>query len=175
MVNRLTSSIDESLVNLSLLSQTAQIERERNLYQLEQLFLEFRNLIDKLYQRYESEIKSSYKDDDQHLLELSLKLKKVREELIENFTSLKNNEHHHHLDDQLFDVNKYRSLELLTSQTLNQTMRDKKSSPKYRIQLKNLEELEQIFSIEIEPKRIPIEEDFERELTPVQRCSSIGL
>lgn len=175
MVNRLTSTIDESLVNLSLLSQQAQIEQQRNLYELEQIFLEFRSHTDKLYHRYESEIKSSYKDYDQHLSILISKLKKVREELIENFTSLKNNEHHHHHDDYLFDINKYRSLELLTSQTLNQTMKDKKILPKYRIQLKNLEELEQIFSIEIEPKRMSTEENFERELTPVQRCASIGL
>jgi len=175
MINRLTSSIDESLVNLSLLSQDAQLEQERTLYELEQIFIQFRRYIEKYYRQYEYEIKSSYANYDQHLYELILRLKQVREELIQSCISTDN-------DDYLFDINKYRYLEMLTTQTLNQTMKEKKILPKYRFKLNNLNQLDQIFIIQSEQKPSNIilqtdnidNNDLSREITPIQRSLSIG-
>jgi len=175
MINRLTSSIDESLVNLSLLSQDAQLEQERTLYELEQIFIQFRRYIEKYYRQYEYEIKSSYANYDQHLYELILRLKQVREELIQSCISTDN-------DDYLFDINKYRYLEMLTTQTLNQTMKEKKILPKYRFKLNNLNQLDQIFVIQSEQKPSNIilqtdnidNNDLSREITPIQRSLSIG-
>ncbi len=175
MINRLTSSIDESLVNLSLLSQDAQLEQERTLYELEQIFIQFRRYIEKFYRQYEYEIKSSYANYDQHLYELILRLKQVREELIQSCISTDN-------DDYLFDINKYRYLEMLTTQTLNQTMKEKKILPKYRFKLNNLNQLDQIFIIQSEQKPSNIilqtdnidNNDLSREITPIQRSLSIG-
>ena len=70
MVNRLTSSIDEALVNLTLLSQDAQREQQRVLYELEQMFIQLRRYIEKYYHQHEDDIKSAYTNYDQHLVEL---------------------------------------------------------------------------------------------------------
>jgi hypothetical protein len=179
MVNRLTSSIDESLVNLTLLSQDAQIEQERALYELEQIYIQFRRYIEKSYHQYEDEIKSSYANYDQHIYELKSRLKQVREQLIQSFTS---NDDNNDNDDYLFDINKYRYLEMLTTQTLNQTMKEKKILPKYRIKLNNLDQLDQIFIIQSEQKPLKIlsetdsiyNNDLSREITPTQRRLSTG-
>jgi len=179
MVNRLTSSIDESLVNLNLLSQDALIEQERALYELEQIFIQFRRYIEKSYHQYEYEIKSSYANYDQHIYELKSRLKQVREQLIQSFTS---NDDNNDNDDYLFDINKYRYLEMLTTQTLNQTMKEKKILPKYRIKLNNLDQLDQIFIIQSEQKPLKIlsetdsiyNNDLSREITPTQRRLSTG-
>jgi hypothetical protein len=177
MINRLTSSIDESLVNLSLLSQDALIEQERALYELEQIFIQFRRYIEKSYHQYEYEIKSSYANYDQHIYELISKLKHVREELIQSCISTNDN------DDYLFDINKYHYLEMLTTQTLNQTMKEKKILPKYQFKLNNLNQLNQIFVIQSEQKPLNIisqtdntnnNTDLSREITPIQRSLSIG-
>jgi hypothetical protein len=175
MVNRLTSSLDESLVNLSLLRQDAQNEQERVLYELEQVFIQFRQFIEKYYRQYEYEITSSYANYDQHIYELKSRLKQLREELIQNFTSMKINNQEN--DDYFFDINKYRYLEMLTTQTLNQTMKEKPILPKYRIQLNNLEQLDQIFSIQSEQKSLKTisqTDDLSREMTPIQRSLSTG-
>lgn len=177
MVNRLTSSLDESLVNLTLLNQESQMERERALYKLEEVFLEFRRLIEKIYHQYEYEIKYSYRNYDQHIYELKSHLKQVREELIKNFTT---NDDNIDNDDYLFDINKYHYLEMLTTQTLNQTMKEQKILPKYHIKLNNLDQLEQFFSIQFEqkPSKINISQTdnhrLSREITPIQRCLSTG-
>jgi hypothetical protein len=83
-------------------------------------------------------------------------------------------------DDYFFDINKYRYLEMLTTQTLNQTMKEKPILPKYRIQLNNLEQLDQIFSIQSEQKSLKTisqtdnNNDLSREMTPIQRSLSTG-
>lgn len=178
MVNRLTSSIDESLVNLSLLSQDAQIEQERALYELEQIFIQFRRFIEKSYRQYEYEIKSSYVNYDQHIFELKSRLKQVREQLISSFTSNENNTDN---ENYLFDINKYHYLEMLTTQTLNQTIKEQKIIPKYRIKLNNLDQFDQFFVIQSEQKpskiiipQIDNNHDLSREITPIQRSSSTG-
>ncbi|CAF0973422.1 unnamed protein product [Rotaria magnacalcarata] len=176
MVNRLTSSIDESLVNLTLLSQDAEIEQEQTLFDLEQIFFQFRTYIEKYYHQYEHDIKSTYLNYDQHLYELKLKLKQVREKIIQNFTSIQNNKNDN--DDYIFDINKYRYLEMLTTQTLNQTMDVQKPLPKYRIKLNNLEQLREIFLIQCEPKSSSStfeidNDDLHEETTPTQRSMSI--
>lgn len=168
MVNRLTSTIDESLVNLTLLAQDAKMEQERVLYELERIFLQLRRSTEKYYHQYENEIKSSYTTYDQHLFELKSRLRQVREELIQSFTSMS-----HESDDYLFDIDKYRYLEMLTTQTLNQTMKEKKILPKYRIQLNHLEQLEQIFSIQSQTDHL-LKNDLPREITPTKRSLSIG-
>jgi hypothetical protein len=174
MVNRLTSSIDEALVNLTLLSQDAQREQQRVLYELEQIFIEFRRYTDKYYREYEYDIKSTYANYDQHIIELKSKLRQVRDELIQNFTSIEN-------EDYLFDIDKYRYLEMLTTQTLNQTMKEKKILPKYRIKL-NLEQLEQILSIQSDSTFSKTQSqtdnidknDLSSDITPIQRSMSTG-
>jgi hypothetical protein len=181
MVNRLTSSIDESLVNLSLLCQDAQIEQERALYELEKIFIQFRRYIEKFYRQYEYEIKSSYANYDQNIYELKSRLKQVREQLIQSFNSVENNDNNNN-DDYLFDINKYRYLEMLTTQTLNQTMKEKKILPKYQIKLNNLDQLDQFFSIQSEQKPLKTisqtdntdNNDLSREITPIQRSMSTG-
>lgn len=168
MVNRLTSTIDESLVNLSILCQDAQREQERILYELERVFLQLRQTIEKSYFQYENQIKSTYTNYDQHLFELKSRLRQVREELIENFTSFNNDN-----EDYLFDIDKYRYLEMLTTQTLNQTMKEKKILPKYRITLNNLEQLKQIFSIQSQTDGSQ-KNDLSKDLVPIQRSLSVG-
>jgi hypothetical protein len=177
MVNRLTSSIDEALVNLTLLSQDTQREQEQVLYELEQIFIQLHQYTEQYYHQYEYDIKSTYANYDQHLIELKSRLRQVREELIQNFTSIENEN-----EDYLFDIDKYRYLEMLTSQTLNQTMKEKKILPKYRIKLNNLEQLEQIFSIQCDSTfsitRSQMnnidKNDLSKDITPVQRSMSTG-
>lgn len=168
MVNRLTSTIDESLVNLTILSQDAQREQDRYLYELEQIFLQLRRAIEQYYREYEQQIKSSFVNYDQHLFELKSRLRQVREELIDNFSSMNGNH-----DDYLFDIDKYRYLEMLTTQTLNQTMKEKKILPKYRISLNHFEQLKQIFSIQSQTNSLP-HDDLPRDITPKQRSLSVG-
>ena len=168
MVNRLASTIDESLVNLTILSQDSQREQERILYELEQVFLQLRRTIETSYIQYENEIKSAYTNYDQHLFELKSRLRQVREELIDNFAAMNNDN-----KDYLFDIDKYRYLEMLTTQTLNQTMKEKKILPKYRITLNHLEQLKQIFSIQLQTDG-PQKNDLSREIPPVQRSLSVG-
>lgn len=168
MVNRLTSSIDESLVNLTLLAQNAQMEQERALYELEQIFFQLRRSTEKYYRQYENEIKSSYTNYDQHIFELKSRLRRVREELIQSFSSISNES-----EDHLFDIDRYRYLEMLTTQTLNQTMKEEKILPKYRIKLNPLEQLEQIFSIQSQTDQLH-KKDLSGDRTPVQRSISVG-
>lgn len=171
MINRLTSSIDESLVNLTLLAQDAEVEQERTLYELQQVFLQFRKVIEKYHQRYEYDIKSSYAKYDQHLYELQSRLKQVRQRIIDNFTSVKNNDY----DDYSFDINKYRYLEMLTTQTLNQTMDDQKQLPKYRIKLTNVQQLEEILVIQRESNLSAMNNNSSpNEITPTRRSISMG-
>ncbi|CAF0859347.1 unnamed protein product [Rotaria sordida] len=176
MVNRLTSSIDESLVNLTFLSQDAELEQERILCELQQIFKQLRSYIEKYYHQYEYEIKTSYSNYDQHLYELKLRLKQVRQQLIHNFSSMQTNDNDN--DDYSFDINKYRYLEMLTTKTLNQTIDEQKLSPKYRIKLNNLDRLDEIFSIQCEQNSSRIisqinHNDLSRETTPTQRRMSI--
>ncbi|CAF0932381.1 unnamed protein product [Rotaria sp. Silwood1] len=176
MVNRLTSSIDESLVNLTLLSQNAEIEQERTLFELQQIFIQFRTYIEKYYHQYDYEIKTSYAKYDQHLHELKLRLKQVRQQLIQNFTSIPNNDNDN--DDYSFDINKYRYLEMLTTKTLNQTMDEQKLLPKYRIKLNNLERLDDMISIQCEHNSSRIISHIDhhnvcREATPTPRSMSV--
>lgn len=177
MVNRLTSSIDEALVNLALLSQDAEVEQERTLFDLEQIFIQFRNYIEKYYHQYEYDIKSTYSSYDQHLYELKLRLKQVREKIIQSFTPTRNFKHDN--EDYIFDINKYRYLEMLTTQVLNQTMDEQKSIPKYRIKLNNLDKLHDIFSMECESKPSSMASEIDRidsytDLIPSKRSMSIG-
>jgi hypothetical protein len=180
MVNRLTSTIDESLVNLTLLSQDAETEQQRALYELEQLFIQFRTYIEKRYRQYEYDIKSVYANYDQHLYELKSRLKQVRQQLVQSFSSVQN--HDNDNDDYTFDINKYRYLEMLTTETLNQTMKDIKILPKYQIKLNNIDQFDQFIFIQCEqiPSRIisqtddRVLNDFSRETTPIQRSMSIG-
>lgn len=168
MVNRLTSTIDESLVNLTILSQDAQREQDRILYELEQIFVQLRRAIQTHYQQYEHQIQTSFAKYDQHLFELKSRLRQVREELIESFSSM--NQNH---DDYLFDIDKYRYLEMVTTQTLNQTMKEKKILPKYQISLNHLEQLKQIFSIQSQTDSLS-NNDRSSEITPMQRSLSVG-
>lgn len=179
MVNRLTSSIDESLVNLSFLCQDAEIEKERALNELDEIFLELRKHIEKSFRHYENEIKVTYQNYDQHLSELKSRLKQVRNELIQNFTSNHSNDTN---DDYAFDVDKYRYLEMLTTQTLNQTMKDQKILPKYRMKLNHMDRFEQHISIQLEQKpskklaqidRLD-NDDSSRDITPMARSLSLG-
>ena len=176
MVNRLTSSIDESLVNLTLVSQHAENEQERALYELEQIFIQFRTYIERRYRQLEYEIKSSYAHYDQHLYELKSRLKQVRQQLIHNFTSFQNNDNDN--DNYSFDVNKYRYLEMLTTQTLNQTINEQKIMPKYRIALNNINQLDNCLLIECDQTclgtHIIDKNDSSREITPIQRSISVG-
>jgi hypothetical protein len=183
IVNRLTSSIDESLVNLSLRTQDAEIEQERALYELEQIFIQFRRHIEKYFRQYEYEIKSTYAEYDQHLYELKSQLKHVRQQLIQNFTSAQTNDHDN--DDYAFDINKYRYLEKLTTQTLNQTLHEQKTLPKYRMKLNNVDRLDQYFNIQCDQKSSrtasPTDDtdddddyDSSKDITPMERSMSIG-
>ena len=185
MVNRLTSSIDESLVNLSLRTQDAEIEQERALYELEQIFIEFRRHIEKYFRQYEKEIKSSYTNYDQHLYELKSKLKHIRQQLIKNFTSFQNNDNDNDNNDYAFDTNKYRYLEMLTTQALNQTINEQKILPKYRMKLNNVDRLDQYFNIQCDqkpPRTVPQtddvgdddDEDSSKDTTPMERSMSLG-
>jgi hypothetical protein len=71
---------------------------------------------------------------------------------------------------------------MLTTQTLNQTMKDIKILPKYQIKLNNIDQLDQWIFIQCEQKptrRISqiddrIQNDFSRETTPIPRSMSIG-
>jgi hypothetical protein len=71
---------------------------------------------------------------------------------------------------------------MLTTQTLNQTMKDKKILPKYRIKLNHLEQLEQLFSIQCDSPfsttRTQMnnidKNDLSGDLTPIQRSLSTG-
>ena len=180
IINRLTSRIDESLVNLILYSQDAEIEQERALYEFEQIFIRFRTYIEKYYHRYKSEIQSSYTNYDQNLYELKLRLKQIRQQLIQDFTSIQN--HDNDNDNYRFDTNKYRRLEILATQIFNQIIDQQKSLPKYRIKLNNIDQLEKIFSIQCEQNlsKLIFECDnidqnvFVREITPIPRSASIG-
>ena len=180
MVNRLTSSIDESLVNLSFLTQDAEIEKERTLNELDQIFTQFRKYVDKCFRQYEHEIKVSYANYDQHLHELKSRLKTVRQELIQNFASAQANDRD--TDDYAFDIDKYRYLEMLTTQTLNQTMKEQKVLPKYRIKLNHMDRLEQHFQVQCDPKpsrRMSQHDnidtdDSSRDITPIPRSLSLG-
>jgi hypothetical protein len=180
MVNRLTSSIDESLVNLNRLSQDTEMEKERALYELKQLFLQLHTYLEKRFLQFENEIKSSYDHYDQHLYELKSRLKQVRQQLVQSFSSVQN--HDNDNDDYTFDINKYRYLEMLTTETLNQTMKDIKILPKYQIKLNNIDQFDQFIFIQCEqiPSRIisqtddRVLNDFSRETTPIQRSMSIG-
>ncbi|CAF0783343.1 unnamed protein product [Adineta steineri] len=180
MVNRLTSSIDESLVNLTFLGQDADVEQERALYELEQVFSQVRKHIDKCFRQYEHEIKSSYVNYDQHLHDLKLRLKQVRQELIQNFTSVHHNDNDND-NDYSFDIDKYRYLEMLTTQTLNQTMKDQKKLPKYRIKLNNIDRLDQFFNIDSDQKSSRTisetdnvdNDDSSRDITSIERSLSV--
>ncbi|CAF0901098.1 unnamed protein product [Adineta ricciae] len=179
MVNRLTSSIDESLVNLSFLGQDAEIEKERALNGLDQIFNQFRKHVEKCYRHYEHDIKVTYANYDQHLQELKARLKQVRQELIQNFTPNLSNDNDN--DDYAFDVDKYRYLEMLTTQTLNQTMKDEKVLPKYHMKLNHLDRLDQHFFIQCDQKPSKKlahtdrydNDDSSRDITPIARSLSL--
>ena len=65
---------------------------------------------------------------------------------------------------------------MLTTQTLNQTMKDKKILPKYSIKLNHLEQLEQIFFIQSDRSQTDNidKNDLSGDMTPMLRSMSTG-
>jgi hypothetical protein len=177
MVNRLTSNIDESLVNLNSSSQKAQLDQEQAMNELDQVFMQLRNHLEQRYRQFEYKIKSSFTQYDQYLYELKSRLKQVRDELIANFTcqDSTDNDHEHYI----FDSEKYRHLEMLTSRTINQTIDEQTVKPRFHIELKNLDQLDDCFALQCDEKPAPeivqsTPYNSSRDVTPVQRRMSVG-
>lgn len=144
MVNRLASNIDESLVHLNTAAQKAQAEREQTLHDLDHVFIELRTHLEYRYRQHAADIKSAYDSYDQHLHQLKCQLEHVREELIRSFPSTESNEN----DSSLFNVEKYRCLETLTNQTINQTMKEQGLKPNYRIVLTNVDHFDHCYVVQ---------------------------
>ena len=176
MINRLTSNIDESLVNLNSSSQKAQLDQEQALNGLDQVFMQLRAHLEQRYRQFEHKIKSSFAQYDQYLFELKSRLKQVREELILNFTSRDSTDNDH--ENYTFDSEKYRHLEMLTSRTINQTLDEQSVKPSFRIELKSLEQLDHCFNIQSDEESSEIasstQHDSSRDITPIQRRMSVG-
>lgn len=177
MVNRLTSNIDESLVNLNSSSQKAQLDQEQALNELDQVFMQLRAHLEQRYRQFEYNIKSSFTQYDQYLYELKSRLKQVRDELILNFTcgDSTDDDHEHYT----FDSEKYRHLEMLTSRTINQTIDEQTVKPRFHIELKSLEQLDDCFNIQCDaqpPSDVAESPQYNssRDVTPIQRRMSVG-
>jgi hypothetical protein len=169
MVNRLTSNIDESLVNLMVSSDRTELEQKQALDELDQIFCELRTHIEKRYRQIEYEIKSAYAQYDQDLYELRFRLQQIRDELIMSFTSTESNN-----DSFGFNIDKYRHLEMLTSQAINQQI----YRPTYRIELNDLDRLDQCFNVDCEDKSSPTgtinQSDLSDDKKAIQRSVSFG-
>ena len=175
MVNRLTSNVDESLVNLNAVAQRAQKERDETLQELDQLFIQLRTHLEHRYRQYATKIKSSYDNYDQHLHQLKCQLEQIREELINSFTSRESDKS----DENLFNLEKYRCLELLTSQTISQTINEPTAKPNYRIELTDIEHMDHCYVIGSDGEYPLISStcDANRRLEdpyPKQRSQSVG-
>ena len=168
MVNRLASSIDESLVNLNTLSQSVNMDQERTLDELKQLFTRFRTHTEQYYRQCEHDIKSSYAHYDQHVGELRSRLDQLRAQLIFSFASAR-------CDDQdrySFDVDKYRYLEMLTKRTLHRTIEEQQRTiPKYRLELRNIDRLPDFFLVQYDQQR---PHALTTPAVPMARSTSVG-
>ena len=168
MVNRLASSIDESLVNLNTLSQNVGMDQERTLDELKQLFTRFRTHTEQYYRRCEHNIKSSYAHYDQHVGELRLRLDQLRAQLIFSFASARYDDP----DRYSFDVEKYRSLEMLTKRTLHRTIEEQqRAMPKYRLELRNIDRLPDFLLVQCDQQR---SHALTTAAVPMARSTSVG-
>ena len=175
MVNRLTSNVDESLVNLNTVAQKAQRERDEKLQELDQIFIDLRTHLEHRYRQYATKIKSSYDYYDQHLHRLKCQLEHIREELINNFTSVESDEN----EENLFNMEKYRCLEMLTSQTINQTINEQTVKPNYRIELTDIEHMDHCYVVQSDGEYPLIsstcdENRLSKDPYPKQRSQSVG-
>jgi hypothetical protein len=165
IVNRLASTIDASLVNLTQLSRQLETEQMSSIDELDRLFVNLRNYIEQRRHHYAHLIKSSYTQRDRNLHELKCRLQEIRDELVDTFTPN---------DRSTFDLEKYRSLELYSRQTIDGAFQQVNLRPHHRIELTNLPCLDNCFVIEIDDQLLLGEQGHPSDRTSSKRGVSIG-
>ncbi|CAF3920393.1 unnamed protein product, partial [Didymodactylos carnosus] len=82
MINRLTSTIDESLTSIKYLVDDIELQRQNSHKQSENVYNTLRNLIDKRQKQYEANINECFRKHYENILKLKTYLKQLKSKLL---------------------------------------------------------------------------------------------